>query len=146
MLSWFTSPKCQKVNSEEVQTAMQRTYDFYLINTLPLTEQHCLIQGTLDASREESILNEMLNTLNIPDKRIIVYGKHNQDDSVYTKAAQLEQLGVRDVYIYIGGMFEWLMLQELYGEDEFPTTSYDIDILKYKPLSSINTNRYLLTN
>lgn len=136
MLSWFTSPKCQKVNFEEVQTAMQRTYDFYLINTLPLTHQHCLIQGTLDASREESILNEMLNTLNIPDKRIIVYGKHNQDDSVYTKAAQLEQLGVRDVYIYVGGMFEWLMLQDIYGASSFPTTTKELDLLRYRPPKS----------
>jgi hypothetical protein len=136
MLSWFTSPKCQKVNFEEVQTAMQRSYDFYLINTLPLTDQHCLIQGTLDASREESILNEMLNTLNIPDKRIIVYGKHNQDDSVYTKAAQLEQLGVRDVYIYIGGMFEWLMLQDIYGASSFPTTTKELDLLRYRPPKS----------
>lgn len=78
----------------------------------------------------------MLNTLNIPDKRIIVYGKHNQDDSVYTKAAQLEQLGVRDVYIYVGGMFEWLMLQDIYGASSFPTTTKELDLLRYRPPKS----------
>ena len=30
-------------------------------------------------------------------------------------------------------MFEWLLLQDIYGNDNFPTTSKDLDILKYKP-------------
>ena len=31
-------------------------------------------------------------------------------------------------------MFEWLMLQEIYGEENFPTTTRLLDLLKYKPV------------
>ena len=35
-------------------------------------------------------------------------------------------------------MFEWLLMQDIYSKDNFPTTSYDLDILKYKPRSVLN--------
>ena len=35
-------------------------------------------------------------------------------------------------------MFEWLMLQDIYGEKEFPTTKRELDILKYKPHKVLN--------
>jgi hypothetical protein len=46
-------------------------------------------------------------------------------------------LGFENVYIYRGGMFEWLLLQDIYGFDEFQTTSKITDLLKYKPDGSI---------
>ena len=36
------------------------------------------------------------------------------------------------MYIYSGGLFEWLLLQDVYGKDEFPTMGCELDILKYK--------------
>jgi len=45
----------------------------------------------------------------------------------------LSGLGFQDVYLYMGGMFEWLLLQDIYGADEFPTTNKFLDILYYKP-------------
>ena len=50
-----------------------------------------------------------------------------------TKYTQLVNLGFVNVYIYPGGLFEWLCLQDIYGDDEFPTTNKELDILKYKP-------------
>ena len=44
-------------------------------------------------------------------------------------------LGFYNVYLYNGGLFEWLLLQDIYGFDEFPTTKKELDILKYKPKS-----------
>jgi hypothetical protein len=44
-------------------------------------------------------------------------------------------LGFRNVCVYSGGMFEWLLLQDIYGATSFPTTSKELDILKYKPPS-----------
>jgi len=35
-------------------------------------------------------------------------------------------------------LFEWLLLQDIYGSEEFPTTSHELDILKYKPMSAFN--------
>jgi len=43
---------------------------------------------------------------------------------------------VANLYVYIGGLFEWLLLQDIYGDEEFPTTSKIIDILKYKGTSN----------
>ena len=65
--------------------------------------------------------------------KIIVYGKNSNDEKIYKKYNQLVSLGFYNVYIYIGGLFEWLLLQDIYGETDFPTTKKELDILKYKP-------------
>ena len=41
-------------------------------------------------------------------------------------------LGFSQLYIYYGGLFEWLLLQDIYGND-FSTTTQNLDILKYRP-------------
>ena len=43
------------------------------------------------------------------------------------------EFGFQEVYIYSGGLFEWLLLQDIYSENEFPTTSKVQDFLFYKP-------------
>ena len=60
------------------------------------------------------------------------------DDSIETKFKQMQGLGFANIYIYRGGMFEWLLLQDIYGQDEFPTTSKLLDILKYKSTRTWN--------
>jgi hypothetical protein len=63
------------------------------------------------------------------------------------KYKQICSLGLSSVYIYSGGMFEWLMLQDIYGKTEFPTDIYPgnkpnsicTDILSYKPVKRIIT-------
>ena len=52
------------------------------------------------------------------------------------------KLGFQKVFIYQGGMFEWLLLQDIYGHKEFPTTKKILDILKYKPHQTFH-NRML---
>ena len=64
---------------------------------------------------------------------IYVYGKHNLDETAYKKYEQLIQLGFTNAYLYIGGLFEWLLLQDIYGDEDFPTTKKELDILKFKP-------------
>jgi hypothetical protein len=64
--------------------------------------------------------------------RIIIYGKNSNDEKIYKKYQQLVSLGFTNVYVYVGGMFEWLLLQDIYGGELFPTTSNELDILKYK--------------
>jgi len=107
--------------------------EIILINTLPIHEQHCLINGTINAFTEEKIMNDMMHTIDLPDKPIIIYGKNVNDDSVYKKYKQLQNLGIIDICIYTGGLFEWLLLQDIYGFNDFPTTIKIMDILKYKP-------------
>jgi hypothetical protein len=81
---------------------------------------------------EEKIINDLLNQYNFKDKSIIVYGKNANDHTAEKKYRQLITIGFVDVYIYLGGMFEWMLLQDIYGKDEFPTTTIVLDILKYK--------------
>ena len=65
-------------------------------------------------------------------QHIIVYGKNNNDEKIFIKHKQLINLGFTNISIYIGGLFEWMLLQEVYGELAFPTTSSELDILRYK--------------
>ena len=88
------------------------------------------------------MLNEKLKNSNSREK-IIIYGKNWDDPSVGRKFNQCSSLGF-DTYIYKGGIFEWLLLQDVYGSDEFPTNGKENDLLKYKPISKFNT--YFLTN
>ena len=95
---------------------------FILINTLPITSQHCLIPKTIPCHMEEKIINDILNDVNVQPCQyyIVLYGKHSTDDAVDKKYRQLIQLGFTNVFIYYGGLFEWMLLRDIYGEDKFP--------------------------
>ena len=77
------------------------------------------------------------------DTNIIIYGKNTNDSTIYNKHQQLLSLGFNKVYIYPGGLFEWLCLQDIYGSLNFPTLGSELDILKYRPLPEINKNYYI---
>ena len=120
----------QKVNFENIQEMIKTSSGYVLINTLPLNQQDCLIPTTIIASNEETVINKHLNNKN-KNIKIIIYGKNYCDSKLNQKYAQLQGLGFSNIYIYVGGMFEWLLLQDIYGASEFPTTSKQLDILKY---------------
>jgi len=105
---------------------------YYLINTLPNNQQNILIWNTLNHIDEEITINSALN--NNDNIHIYIYGKNHLDNCVEKKYNQLKTLGFRHVYIYKGGLFEWLCLQDIYGFESFPTTTKELDILKFKPL------------
>jgi hypothetical protein len=133
-----------KVNYEDIQDLCKSSGSgthAYLISTLPPTMQTCLIKGTLKIEDEISTINAMLSHANEKDRDIILYGKNSNDDTLYKKYQQLTGLGFKSVKVYFGGMFEWLLLQDVYGSDSFPTTSKEIDILKFKPLRNKNALR-----
>jgi hypothetical protein len=98
--------------------------------------QSVLISGTLTAAEEEAFINDYLSNYTETPKTIVLYGKNGCDDSPRQKRAQLLSLGISDVYIYVGGLFEWGLLQDIYGTTEFPTTTKIDDLLVYRPLSS----------
>jgi len=108
--------------------------DFILINTLPSSQQGCLIYNTISVEEEEMILNKCIENYDSKTKMIILYGRNSADATVDEKARQLKKLGFVNVYVYGGGLFEWLLLQDIYGSDMFKTTSKLNDILQYKPL------------
>ena len=127
------STTIQKVNFEDVQNLKTNGI---LINTLPINMQDCLIIGTIPVNNEESVVNSLLSKNK--SCTIIIYGKNSNDESIYKKFKQLKKLGFKSAKLYIGGLFEWLLLQDVYGDDEFKTTKKELDILKFKPNSTLS--------
>ena len=130
----------KKISFQDVLFAIENPSSFILINTLPLTQQNCLIKNTISSSNEETIVNHYLNSnKNI---NIIVYGRNSIDNDIEKKCNQLLQLGFKNVYAYIGGLYQWLLHQDIYGEEHFPTTVKCDDMLLYKETNHFQT--YLL--
>jgi hypothetical protein len=138
-----------KINYEDVQDACKNALNnkinnngkkYVIINTMDRNWQSCLILNTVPIHEEEEMINGILNNNNkySNDVTVIVYGTNSNDETIYSKYEQLVKLGIKNVFIYTGGMFEWLHLQDIYGRDLFPTTSRELDILKYKPRKQLN--------
>lgn len=133
----------RKVNFEDVQHSMKNKNKFILINTLENARQNILIKNTIPISKEEELINQLIKSnQNI---NIIVYDENANAPNLMKKYDQLVNLGFVNVFIYPGGLFEWLLLQDIYGFENFPTTSQERDILKFKGKSVFN-NFYLTNN
>ena len=126
-----SAPLTKKINFEDMQTQTSLGHPkSVIINTLAADMQQCLIRGTLPIDQEVNRLNELLTQQ--PNVLIIIYAMNCTDASSVKKYEQLINLGFTNIYIYPGGLFEWLLLQDVFGRDMFPTTTHDCDILKYK--------------
>jgi hypothetical protein len=136
MLSYinlFLPSSISKIGFEDIKYAIKNPSDFMIINTLSNSQQECLIYNTIQYENEETVLNKYIED-NKQNRSIIIYGKNSSDDSINKKHMQLKNLGLNNIYLYYGGLFEWLLLQDIYSFNEFPTTSICKDMLKYKPI------------
>ena len=127
-----------KVNFEDIQSIIKDNR-YLLISTLDAKEQTCLIPGTIPVDKEVGVINSIKNK----NRGIIIYGKNTNDKSLIKKYNQLLNLGFSKVYIYQGGLFEWLCLQDIYGKTSFPTMGEELDILKYRALPELCKNLYI---
>lgn len=141
MFSQLWNYNIKKIGFEDIKQLLdvKNKSNFIIINTLMPSEQNCLIQNTMDISLEEDTINKLLDEQQMKIK-IIIYGKHCCDEKTEKKAKQLMNLGFREVYVYYGGLFEWLLLQDIYGYSEFPTTTKILDLLKYRPDKILHLN------
>lgn len=128
---WFQQEKIIKLGFEDVLYGIHHNNECILMNTMPHDLQNCLIQNTLLINIEEQTINKLMDQNKFQTK-IILYGKNSTDNLCDKKYKQLCELGFSEVYIYAGGMFEWLLLQDIYSNNEFPTTTKINDILLYK--------------
>jgi len=128
------------VGFEDMKCAIDKNYN--IITTISNKNISNLIKNTINPNEEELYINDMIDN-NRFNENIIIYGKNNCDNNTYLKYKDLINFGFNNVYLYIGGMFEWMLLQDIYGMDDFPTTINDLDILKFKPVSIINNSRLL---
>jgi len=129
----------QKINFEDIQFVLKNYEQHVLINTLSENEQSCLLPNTINASEEEHIINKLIKN-GRKDIKIIIYGKNCNDEKIYTRHTQLTALGFYNVFVYTGGIFEWLLLQDVYGVADFPCTKKELDILKYKSNKVLNVS------
>lgn len=140
MLSFFNkNTNIEYVNFQDIQKAINDNR-YIIINTLDANKQQCLICKTLSILQETSIINSLIDNYKY-DRDIIVYGMNCCDKTVDTKIEQLKRMGFRRLYIYRGGMFEWLCLQDIYGSENFSTTTETLDILNYKPSQALKIER-----
>ena len=131
------SQTIQKINYEDIQYAIKNSEQYLLINTLVESEQNCLIPNTININKEIEMINNFIKMGN-KQVKIIIYGRNCNDEKIYSKYNQLNSLGFYNLYVYTGGLFEWLMLQDIYGNSEFPTTKKELDILRFKPPKFLN--------
>jgi len=131
------SQSTPKINFEDIQYIITNPDTYLLINTLNDTQQDCLIPNTISILQEEMLMNNLIKKGN-KKINIIIYGANSNDDKIYKKCQQLTTLGFHNIYLYVGGLFEWLMLQDIYGDKEFPTTCKQLDFLKFKPVKKLN--------
>ena len=130
----------RKIGFEDMQYIItHKKGNYILINTLSQSEQTCLLPGTVGIYEEESLINKYMKK-NI---YIVIYGKNSNDKTIFKKYEQLLGLGFTSVFVYTGGLFEWLLLQDIYGKVEFPTNGEEVDILKYKPQSTFQNQLFL---
>jgi hypothetical protein len=124
----------KKVSFQDIQYA-QSNERILIISTLPEQDQSILIYKTTPITMEIQQVENAIKTKNT----IIIYGKNGNDETIYFKYNQISKLG-GIVYLYIGGLFEWLLLQDIYGSENFKTTNKTLDILRFKPNNVLNTN------
>ena len=143
--SLIGKPPIIYIGFEDMKISIRNTSQHIIINTLSSMDQSCLIYGTIPIEKEESIINEILNRGHKDNFTILLYGRNSTDESVDKKRKQLVALGFNRVYIYAGGLFEWLLLQEIYSASEFPTTAECKDILRFRAPPAIHSRMPALT-
>lgn len=152
MISSFFSQKKKKIGFEDLLAVIKTPEKYILINTLPNNLQDILIPTTIDSSKEENYINDIIdfNKSIMSTISIIIYGKNCCDETVSDKYKQITRYGFNNVYIYQGGLFEYLLLNDIYGNENFSlikninneykkiTQTINIDILKYKPIKFLS--------
>ncbi len=123
-------PSAERVTYEEMQLAL-RDSNGLIVSTLPAGEQSCLVARTLSPGVEEQRLNDCLKR-GEAQRPVIVYGRNAVDTTPDKKCKQLAGLGFTSVRLYPGGLFEWALLQDIYGAELFPTTRPCRDPLRFK--------------
>jgi hypothetical protein len=91
-----------------------------LIISTTITERGSpYIAGTVSRFAE-LITIDSLKRSNRFDVPILVYGHNMFDTTVKTQSTILMNNGFTKVFVYVGGMFEWMLLHKLYGNTAFP--------------------------
>jgi hypothetical protein len=127
----------KKVNFDDIIMISLKN-NYILIHVMEKEDEDLLIKGTLSINEEIEKMNSLLSSEKM-NVTIVIYGKNTDDVSkVIKRYRQLNEMGFSNVYVYLGGLFEWVLLQEIYGNDEIRTNNIcKKNILDYKPARSL---------
>lgn len=98
------------------------------------------IHGTLSADREEHQINRLVeygSKNGEATKHIVCYGLNSTDATPETQARKLARHGL-EASVYRGGLFEWVLLRELFGE-----TVYRLDNIGHDQSAALNPLDFL---
>lgn len=136
----------EKCSFEDIQSYINKKKanpmsnpNILLIHCLPSSIKN-MIQFSLNSVDEVNKITENINNNNF-NIIIILYGLNSNDTALVEKYNRLLEHGFERIYVYLGGLFEWLCLQDIYGSDEFPTTETDLDLFQYRPQRNISLTR-----
>tara|TARA_Y100000748_G_scaffold303727_1_gene309857 strand:+ start:2960 stop:3376 length:417 start_codon:yes stop_codon:yes gene_type:complete len=123
-----------KVSYGSVQDIVMKNTNALLVCTLDKKNEQYAIEKTIAIENEENVINNMMKKRQ-HDLIIVIYGENMYDDTVIKKYTQLKKIGFKNCYIYFGGLFEWFLLQDVYGQEVFPTMSTPMNgCLSFKPI------------
>ena len=127
------SVSLNKISFQDMIYSINNNYTIITV----IKNDDCLIKGTVNIYNEEKIINELWDK-KLLSNPIIIYGTNSSDENVIVKYKQLHDLGFTQLYIYPGGLFEWLLLQDIYTDKNIKTTKKELNLMKYKPKNIIN--------
>ena len=126
-----------KVTYEYVKEIVTNQSPVFLLCTLKRDKERFAIVRTIGIDNEEDCINQLINKRQY-NTTIVIYGENMYDPTVISKYKQLKQIGFINCYIYFGGLFEWFLLQDVYGCEMFPTKNTPLNgCLQFKPQSTI---------
>jgi len=140
----FKAP-VSNIGFDDILVALKDKTRYIFISTMPVDMQNALIPNTIPCSDEATTINRIMDEFNTAKYTLIVYGKNACDTDPSKKYEQLWNLGFSDIHIFPGGMFEYILLNDMYGEKLFPISGSNgtgspvvtVDIMTYRPIKNI---------
>lgn len=123
-MSHVASPDNQRIRFVGPNTITNPTSTLLLLAAPTTDMTPWRIQGTISAAHEERQINRLIETKNDDSTRkveIVYYGLNSTDLIPETQARKLLQYGL-DASVFRGGLFEWGLLREIFGN-----ATYGID-------------------
>lgn len=115
------------LNFDDMKQAIDRGYT--ICHIMEEADEGIIIKNTLSVKDEIKKINDFLQNDQL-DGMIVLYGRNYTDiDKLAQRQKQLNSLGFMRVFIYVGGLYEWVLLQNVYGDKLFPTNRI-FDILE----------------
>ncbi len=115
------------LNFDDMKQAIYRGYT--ICHIMEEADEGTIIKNTLSVKDEIKKINDFLQNDQL-DGMIVLYGRNYTDiDKLAQRQKQLNSLGFMRVFIYVGGLYEWVLLQNVYGDKLFPTNRI-FDILE----------------